>query len=237
MNGRHGKQAHVNPWLIGWRAIKANRMPMLVLWVAVVSLTVAYYHVPGFADVLAPVRIWQARNGAFAAFATQFVFCGALPAVFLYAVKELRTERPLLKCLLQSVWSGCWGIVYLWFYSQQTRLFGDGHDIATLLAKTAFDEFVWTPLTAAPLTSLFFLWMESGFSVRRTARTCREGYFSRVMFPNLLSNWAIWIPAVAAVYAFPLDLQVQMLGFVSCFWTLVCLQLGRRAHRAAEGGG
>ena len=230
-----GKQEE-GPWRIGWNSIRANRVPMLVLWGAVLLLTVAYYHVPGFAGLLAPVREWQARNGALAAFATQFVFCGVLPALFLHAVREIRTDRALLKCLFQSVWCGCWGIVYLWFYAQQTRMFGHGHDLATLLAKTAFDEFVWTPLTAAPLTSLFFLWMESDFLFRRTAQTCREGYFRRVMLPNLLSNWAIWIPAVMAVYAFPLDLQVQMLGFVSCFWTLVCLQLGKRAHCAEEKG-
>ena len=207
---------------------------MLVLWGTVLLLTGAYYRVPGFAGLLSPLKDWQVRNGAVAAFATQFVFCGFLPAVFLHAVREIRTDRPLLKCLLQSLWSGCWGVVYLWFYALQTRLFGDGHDFMTILSKTVFDEFVWTPLTAAPLTSMFFLWMGSGFSVRRMARTCREGYFRRVMLPNLFSNWAIWIPAVMAVYAFPLDLQVQMLGFVSCFWTLVCLQLGKRAHYADE---
>ena len=36
------------------------------------------------------------------------------------------------------------------------------------------------------------------------------------------------------VYAFPLDLQVQMLGLVSCFWTLVCLRLGHVASRPAQ---
>ena len=116
-------------------------------------------------------------------------------------------------------------------------MFGDGHDLGTLLAKTAFDEFVWSPFTSVPLTSLFFLWMGSGFSFAKTVRTCRDGYFRRVMLPALFSNWAIWIPAVMAVYAFPLDLQIQMLGLVSCFWTLVCLQLGKRANDAEIGVG
>ena len=221
-----------SPLQIGWNSIKANWVPMLVLWAAAAFMAVAYYRLPWLADAMAPVGRWQARNGVVAAFATQFVFCGVLPAVFLHAVREIRTDRPLLKCLLQSVWSGCWGVVYLWFYSMQAKMFGEGHDIATLLAKTAFDEFVWSPLASVPLTSLFFLWMGSGFSPGRTAQTCREGFFRRVVLPTLFSNWAVWIPAVAAVYAFPLELQIFMLGLVSCFWTLVCLQLGRRAHRA-----
>ena len=220
----------MNSIRIGWASIKANRVPMLVLWVAALMLVVAYYHVPAFAGLLTPVRIWQSRHGATAAFATQFVFCGVIPAVFLHTVRKIRTDHSLPKCLLQSVWSGCWGVVYFWFYAQQARIFGEGHDIATLLAKTALDEFIWSPLLPVPLTSLFFLWMGSGFSFKRTVRTCREGFFGRVMLPTLFSNWAIWIPAVAAVYAFPLELQIFMLGLVSCFWTLVCLQLGKRAH-------
>ena len=60
--------------------------------------------------------------------------------------------------------------------------------------------------------------------------TCRRGYLRRVYVPNLISNWVVWIPAVAAVYAFDQDLQIQALGFVSCFWALVCLQLGKRAE-------
>jgi len=220
---------------IGWNSVKANRVPMLMLWGLAVSLAVAYYWSPAFAERLAPIKDWQAKDGALAAFATQFVFCGVLPAVFLSVVREIKTDHHLLKCVLQSVWSGCWGIVYHWFYAMQARMFGDGHDLATLLAKTVFDEFVWAPFTSVPLTAIFFLWMGSGFSFARTARTCREGFFCRVMLPTLFSNWAIWIPAVMAVYAFPLDLQIQMSGLASCFWTLVCLQLGKRANGTQNG--
>lgn len=115
-------------------------------------------------------------------------------------------------------------------------MFGEGHGISTLLAKTAFDEFVWTPFTSVPLTSLFFLWLGSGFSLERTVQTCRRGFFRRVILPTLFSNWAVWIPTVTAIYAFPLDLQIFMLGLVSCFWMLVCLQLGKRAHGAKMEG-
>lgn len=233
---RHMDSNHnSNPIAIGIASARANLLPMCVLWLMAVSLAVAYYFAPCVADALEPVRQWQEANGVAAAFATQFVFCGMLPAVFLLTVKGIRTDRPLLKAFLQSVWSGCWGVVYLWFYALQARMFGDGHDFPTLLCKMAFDQFVWTPFTAVPLTATFFLWMGSGFSISRTARTCREGYFKRVVLPNLLANWAVWIPAVMAVYAFPRSLQIQMLGLVSCFWSLICLQLGKRAHGGAEG--
>ena len=218
------------PLQIALGSIKANRVPMVVLWGVVTALAVAYWNIPAVAHALAPIREWQEHNGWKAAFATQFVFCGVLPALFLRFVGEIKTERPLLKCFLQSIWCGSWGIVYRWFYAFQTAMFGSGHDVATLLFKTAFDEFVFAPLASIPATSFFFLWMASGFSVRKAVATCRRGYLRRVYVPNLISNWVIWIPAVAAVYAFDQDLQIQVLGFVSCFWALVCLQLGKRAE-------
>ena len=75
-------------------------LPMCVLWLMAMSLAVAYYFAPCVADALEPVRQWQEANGVAAAFATQFVFCGMLPAVFLLTVKGIRTDRPLLKRFL-----------------------------------------------------------------------------------------------------------------------------------------
>ena len=87
---------------IGWNSVKANRVTMLVLWALAASLAVAYYRLPVFAELLAPVKDWQARNGAVAAFATQFFFCGVLPAVFLSVVSEIKTEHHLMKCVLED---------------------------------------------------------------------------------------------------------------------------------------
>jgi len=223
-----------NPIRIGWESVKANRKPMFVVWAAVIALAVAYWRIPGFAGVFEPVRLWQERNGAMAAFATQLFFCGVLPALFLATVSEIKTNHYVVKCLLQMLWSGTWGIVYYWFYALQARMFGRGHDLATLLLKTSFDEFVWTPIVICPITQVFYLWMGSDFSVARMAQTARDGYIRRVVLPNILTNWAVWIPTVAAVYAFPLALQIPIMGLVACFWSLVCMQLGRRAHASQE---
>ena len=88
----------VNPIRIGWESVKANRKPMFVVWAAVIALAVAYWRIPGFAGVLEPVRLWQERNGAAAAFTTQLFFCGVLPALFLATVSEIKTNHYLLKC-------------------------------------------------------------------------------------------------------------------------------------------
>ena len=217
-----------NPFLIGLASARANFLPMVLLWLMASATAFSYYSVPAFAQMLEPVRRWQGEYGAVAAFATQAFFCGVLPAIFLLAVKSIRPKHPWIKVAAQTVWCGSWGIVYLWFYALQSQMFGDGPEISTLVCKMLFDQFVWTPFIVMPLSSSFFLWLGCDFSFQAAVGRCREGFVRKIILPNLVSSWCVWIPAVIAVYAFPVSLQVQMLGFVSSFWALMCLQIGRR---------
>ena len=213
---------------IGIASVRANAIPMLFLWIFAAALSVSYHFAPCVAAALQPLWRFQCDYGAWAAFANQFFFCGVIPAVFLLTVPSIRTRYPLLKALAQSLWCGAWGVVYLWFYGAQTRLFGTGHDWATLAAKTAFDQFVWSPFVSVPLSSVFFLWLGSDFSRTGLRAKVRTGFVKRIVLPNLISSWCVWIPAVSAVYALPLPLQVQTLGLVGSFWALMCLQIGKR---------
>ena len=201
---------------------------MVLLWLMAAALAFSYYFVPGTAQMLEPVRRWQCEYGALAAFATQAFFCGLLPALFLFAVKSIRPSHPLAKVAAQTVWCGMWGVVYLWFYAFQSRIFGESPKLAALLGKMLVDQFVWTPFAVMPLSSFFFLWLGCDFSFRTAIGRCRAGFVRKIILPNLVSSWCVWIPAVIAVYAFPVSLQVQMLGFVASFWALMCLHIGKR---------
>jgi len=212
---------------IGFSSVRANLVPMVVLWGVAVAIVVAYFHVPAVRTALEPVARFQRRYGIWAGLANQFVFCGMIPCVCRLVVQEIQTERPVLKSFLQSLWSGCWGVVYVGFYAFQTWLFGAGNDFGTLVAKTAFDEFVWAPFVPVPATAFFCLWMESGFSVRKACADLRQNFVRKVWLPTLLTNWCIWIPAVLSVYSFPSDLQVQVLGLVGSVWALITLKIGR----------
>lgn len=220
-----------NALRIGLAAAKANVVPMVALWTLSVALVVGYYLSTEVRSVLDCLGRFQRDYGIWAGFASQFVFCGVIPCVFRMSVADVRTERPVLKSLLQSFLCGCWGIVYVGFYAVQARLFGSGPDFATLAAKTSFDQFVWSPLLPVPCTAFFCLWMENGFSLRTAARKFRVDFVRRVWLANLLPNWCIWIPAVLAIYAFPTVLQVQILGLVGSFWALVSLRLAKEISR------
>ena len=49
-----------------------------------------------------------------------------------------------------------------------------------------------------------------------------------MVLPNLIPNWIVWIPVSLAVFSFPYALQIHVNGLVCTFWTLMCLQIGRR---------
>jgi hypothetical protein len=218
---------------IGWESAKANRLPMVILWTLAAVLSVSYRFAPPVAEMLRPLAEMQAKWGPLAGAANQIFFCGVVPGLFMLLVKSIRPDRALAKFALQTLWSGMWGAVYFWFYALQARMFGAGHEWQTLLAKTAFDQFAWTPLVAVPLNGAFYLWMGSGFSFATLANRLRSGFVRTVVLPNLVSSWCVWIPIVAAVYAFPGELQVQVLGLVCSFWSLMCLEIGRRCAAAS----
>lgn len=43
------------------------------------------------------------------------------------------------------------------------------------------------------------------------------------------------VPDVAAVYAFPRPLQIQVSGFATAFWVLMCLKIGALSRPATIG--
>lgn len=233
MNSKVMMLSVVDSLRIGWESAKANRLPMVILWTLAAVLSVSYRFAPPVAEMLRPLAEMQAKWGPLAGAANQIFFCGVVPGLFMLLVKSIRPDHALAKFALQTLWSGMWGAVYFWFYALQARMFGAGHEWQTLLAKTAFDQFAWTPLVAVPLNGAFYLWMGSGFSFATLADRLRSGFVGTVVLPNLVSSWCVWIPIVAAVYAFPGELQVQVLGLVCSFWSLMCLEIGRRCAAAS----
>ena len=216
------------PWRIGLESARANLVPGLVLQVAAAALVLAYYFVPGVDRVLAPVAEWQRREGWVAAFLSRAFFCGILPGVFLLSIPSLRPKRPLATILLNCLWWGGMGIVVSWLYLAQRAIFGDGLDFLTLLEKTLVDQFIYTPFFASPLNTVYNFWLGCDLSFTATRRAWPSGWLRHLLLPNLLPNWALWFPALFAVYALPEPLQIHLSGIIGCFWTLMCLQIGVR---------
>lgn len=209
-----------SPLSIVFGSLSANFVPMLVLWLLSAMVVLVYYLVPAASAVFDPFVRWQVESGWVAAFLNRVIFCGLLPGCFLFAVRSIRPRRPLLMVFAYSVWGGCWGVACDWFFTLQQFLFGSGVDVWTLVKKTMADQLVWNVLLCTPANALFFPWVAADFHFRRVRSWRSFAYDCLVL---LLANWVVWVPVTVAVYAFPLPLQIQLVGLAGAFWMLVAL--------------
>ena len=213
---------------IGLVAARANLVPMLVLWTMAATLVGAYYLLAPFHEMIEPVAEWHCAWGWRSAFVSQAIFCGILPGVFLLAIRSIRPRHPFLTILTQSLWCGCFGICNNEVFHLMAGMLGDNAHVSTVLVKSAFDQFVWTVAVIAPVNAVFFFWVGRDFSLARVKRDWPSPFFRRMVMPNLIPNWIVWIPVSLAIFAFPFPLQIHVNGIVCTFWTLMCLQIGRR---------
>ena len=151
--------------------------------------------------------------------------------IFLFAVKSMRPRRPALTVLAYCAWAALWGVICDIFFTFQASVFGDGRDFATVASKTVVDQLVWTALLCTPANAVFFGWVAADFGRIGVVDAVRRGYLTM-----LFANWIVWIPVSAAIYMFPLALQIQLVGFAGAFWMLAALAAGAKAKvRQMEG--
>ena len=201
---------------------------MLILQVLAAALVVAYNVSTGFRDVLAVVADWHERLGWLSAFLSQGFFCGLLPGLFLTIHRSIRPSRLALTILAQVVWCGTFGIACNELFRLMAAVLGDSSAWPVVLAKAAFDQFVWTVVVIAPANAVFFFWLGRDFSFARVRKDWARPFFQQMVLPNLIPNWIVWIPVSLAVFSFPYSLQIHVNGLACTFWTLMCLQIGRR---------
>ena len=210
--------------------MKVNAVPMAVLWAVAVAMVLAYYTVPAVTAAFGPLLRWQRESGYLAAALNRAVFYGLLPGIFQLLLRAIRPRRPLSTIAAQSLWCAAFGVLTDALYRTMSALFGDGTDIATLMAKTLVNQFVWTAFVGAPANATFYFWVARDFSLHRARAEWPHDFVRGILLPNLLANWCVWIPVNMAVFALPLPLQVQVSGMVGSFWTLMCIQIGARSR-------
>ena len=215
------------PWSVGWEAVRRNRLPMVVLWTVSVVMVLAYYSMPIVPSALEPLARWQRESGWLAAFLNRVIFCGLIPGTFIVCVRSLRPKHMVAVIAVQTVWSGICGVVSDWMFSLNACLFGTGVDFLTLCVKTAVCQFVWTPLFFIPLGSIVYFWIGRDFSAERFRREIPSRFYYGLVLPNLLVNWALWIPVTFVIHMFPTPLQIQLSGLASALFSLLLLAIGR----------
>ena len=222
-----------NPWKIGLKAARVNLIPGLVLQGAAFALLAAYYWFPPMEDALGVVSQWQTRYGVPFSLCSFLIFCGVIPYLFCLAMPALRPKAPG-KALLFAL--GFWGIMGLAlpkFYAFQGVLYGNGTDVKTLALKIATDQFGYTALFASPAVALAHLWKDRGYRWSEMTPLLGKGWYRRLVVPNLVMNWTLWIPSLCVIYSLPALLQSHVAGLIGGFWALMSLQIAAQTQPAA----
>ena len=114
----------MNPLGIALKSIRANLVPMAVLWLLAALTVWGYYRFPQIAAILEPLAKWQRDTGWPAAVVNRTVFCGLLPGVFLLTVRSIRPRHPWRTVLANCLWMGQWGLLSNAFFTLQAQVFG-----------------------------------------------------------------------------------------------------------------
>ncbi len=206
---------------------RQNRVPCLVLNVLVIALVTSYYQVPAMAGVWETVGAFKLRwSFAFSCISTMFA-AAVMPTFILLAMGTLPARERWKRLGMLMLFWGYRGMEIDLFYRLQSWLFGHGHDVGTLLIKVAFDQFIMSPIWFMPTYLIALRWMDLGSSWSRTRASLDREFWTRTCPTVLITNWLVWIPALALVYSLPAALQFPLFALVMCFFILIVTVMAR----------
>lgn len=220
------------PLQIGLRSARALALPAVVLLSAGTGLVVAYYEIPAVTGALSHVADLKARFGYGFSFTLNFVLVGMVPWGFRMLSKSLRPERPLADLLFGSLWWAFVGVVVDVLYRNLGYAFdATGWSAPVIVAvKTFLDMLFFTTLLAAPGNALAHLWKDMDYDFKKLRANMGPGWYRRLVLPNLIPNYMLWVPGVALVFSMPDHLQLALSSIIGCFWALMCLQIAERSR-------
>lgn len=207
------------------QAFRRNRVPCLALNLLALALVVSYYKVPALAETWQAVGAFKTRwSFAFSCVSTMFA-AAVFPFLIQMAMGTVSAHGRWRHLLLGMLFWGYRGMEIDLFYHVQNSLFGDRQDSLTLVKKVLFDQFVATPLWFVPTYVIALRWIDLGGSWSRTRASLDRDFWTRTCPTVLITNWLVWIPALAFVYSLPAPLQFPLFTIVMCFFILVATMM------------
>ena len=216
---------------------RQNRVPCLVLNLFAVALVASYYQVPALAGFWESVGDFKNHwSFVFSCVSTMFA-AAVMPFFIQMGMGTLPAEGRWQRLTLLMLFWGYRGMEIDLFYRFQGWFFGHGHDGATLAKKVFVDQFVMSPIWFVPTYVIALRWVEMGGSWARTRPTLNREFWTRTCPMVLITNWLIWIPAVALIYSLPTALQFPLFTFVMCFFILVVTVMTMRGNEGPDASG
>jgi len=215
-------------------AFYQNRLPCLLLNAVVITLVASFYYVPSVAGVWESVGEFKTRwSYAFSLASTVFAAV-LMPSAVQWVMSTLPEGQRLKRIGFLALFWGYRGMEIDLFYRFQGWLFGSGNDASTLAKKVLMDQFVASPLWFVPTYLVALRWIDRGGSWSSTRASLNHDFWFRTCPTVLLTNWLVWIPAVALIYSLPAPLQFPLFSVVMCFFILVVTLMAREPPPAQQ---
>ena len=218
-------ESSASPLTAGIKALRDIALPLVVIMSAAAGLVVAYYSIPEVATALNRIGAINAAGPmAFAAICTA-ITSGLIPWCFRMVFPGLRPAHPFRDLLHSMVWWALMGMLVSYFYTLQAVWFGSEANLRTVLLKVFVDMTGFTIFIGAPGNAISHLWKDCGWDTARLRAAMGPGWYRRLVFPNLLTNYFVWLPGALIFYSMPTDLQLVVANCIGCFWALMCARI------------
>ena len=212
-----------SPVAAGVAALRRFWRPFLLIQATALALGLAYRISDPVRAACATLAQWRTAGGLPFTMVAGALAGGVLPEIAKSLVgihrHQPRADR-FGEVSFNIAFFGINGAVVDGLYRLEALLFGDDAQVTTVMAKTAFDQLVFTPLWSSVIAALF-LFRRRGFSWESMRPAMNSGFFYARVLPLLLPNFCFWIPIVLVVYALPSALQYLMFAFALAAWSLI----------------
>lgn len=211
------------PWKAGMRAARANFLPGLVVQCAMVGLLVAYHQHPPTTEFFNHLATLKEKTGYFYSMVSAMIAGAIIPEILRIAFfQKGKVQRRNFSNLIFTL--PFWGFMAIsvdLFYQLQARLFGTDVNFQTVAIKVIVDQLGYTAIFATPMTCILYDWKSRGYQFNTLKRVFSRNYYRDVVFPVLITNWAVWVPLISVIYCLPLTLQVPLFGLALTLWVLL----------------
>jgi hypothetical protein len=241
MDQTRAQPALTSPVAAGLSALRRFWRPFLLIQGTALGVGLAYHFSEPVRALCAALARWKIAGGIPLTMVTGAVAGGLIPELAKAVAQPgsgrhpSRHPRRVAEVLFNTAFFGINGVVVDGLYRGEARLFGDDAHLVTVLSKTAFDQFVFTPLWSAVI-AVVFLFRQRGFSWRATRPALRTGFYRARVLPLLVPNFCFWIPIVSIVYALPSALQFLMFAFALAAWSLIMVFIASSDDAPAGAG-
>lgn len=219
-----------SPIAAGLAALRRFWRSFVLIQAAAVLLVVAYHLSAAVRAACDAAAAAKSRGGLPFAAVTGAVAGGLLPELAKWIAEPKAARQPGGRggaIAFNTAFFAFDGVVVDLLYRFEGHLFGHAATPGVVAAKTAFDQFVFTPPWSLLILGLF-AWRKNAFSVSLTVPLLRDRFFRRRLVPLLIPNWCFWIPMVSIIYALPAALQFLLFVLVLAAWSLIMVFIAER---------